>query len=66
MAAWTYLHNQSSKVGVALNIYGMNNRISQELIAAMIHSNTQYQLVPPHTHRRNLAERELSRRIKTT
>ena len=37
----------------------MDNNISQKLIEAMIHNNTQYQLVPPHTHRRNLAERAI-------
>ena len=58
-AAWTYLHNQFSKAGVAPNTYVMDNEISQELIAAMLHNNTQYQLVPLHIHRRNLAERAI-------
>ena len=52
---WTYLHKSFIRAGVAPNTYVMNNEISQEFIETMVHNNTTYQLVPPHTHRRNLA-----------
>ena len=58
-AALTYLYNQFSTAGVASNTYVMDSEISQELIAAMVHNKTSYQLAPPHTHRRNLAERAI-------
>ena len=37
----------------------MDNEISNELIEALKDNNTTYQLVPPYTHRRNLAERAI-------
>ena len=43
--------------GTAPNTYVMDNEISHEFTTALTSNNTTYQLVPPHTHRRNLAER---------
>ena len=37
----------------------MDYEIPHELIDALIHKKTSYQLVPPHTHRKNLAERTI-------
>ena len=37
----------------------MDNEISGELLAAFKERQITYQLVPPHTHRRNLAERAI-------
>ena len=41
------------------SIYVMDNEISQEFLNALTINKTQYQLVPLHTHRRNLAERAI-------
>ena len=48
-----------TQAGVALNTYVMDNEISSNFIAALTKNNTSYQLVPPHTHRRNLGERAI-------
>ena len=40
-------------------IYVVNNEISSEFIAALIKNDTSYQLLPPHTHRCNLADRSI-------
>ena len=37
----------------------MDNEISNELLKALDENQTTYQLMPPHTHRRNLAERAI-------
>lgn len=37
----------------------MNNKISSEFITTLTKNNTSYQLLPPHTHRCNLAERAI-------
>ena len=57
--AWTTLHKKFSKAGVAPNNYVMDNEASAELKLAMEDNNTTYQLVPPHDHRNNLAERAI-------
>ena len=44
---------------ISTNIYVMDNDISAEFTAALTKNNTSYQLVTPHTHRRNLAERAI-------
>ena len=58
-AAWRVLHATFAKAGVAPKTYVMDNEISAELLAALQEEITDYQLVPPHTHRRNLAERAI-------
>ena len=37
----------------------MDNEISAEILNALKQKEVNYQLVPPHTHRRNLAERAI-------
>ena len=49
----------STQAGTAPNTYAMDNDISLEFIAALTKNTTSYQLVPPHTHCRNLAERSI-------
>ena len=46
-----------TQAGTAPNTHVMDNEISSEFTAALTKNDTTYQLVPPHTHRRNLAER---------
>ena len=58
-AAWQLLHSTFAQAGVAPKTYVMDNEISAELLAALQAGNADYQLVPPHTHRRNLAERAI-------
>ena len=57
--AWQSLHNIFAKAGVAPNTYVMDNEISQDLKEALNNENRTYQLVPPYSHRRNLAERAI-------
>ena len=58
-ATWQAMHTMLSVAGVAPNTYVMDNEISQEFITALTQNETKYQLVPPHTHRRNVAERAI-------
>ena len=48
--AWEELHNKFNKVGVALQIYILNNKKSRDLIKSFNTNNIQYQLMPPHKH----------------
>ena len=57
--AWTSIHKTFTCAGVSPNTYVMDNEISQEFIDVLVKNDTSYQLVPPHTHRRNLAERAI-------
>ena len=41
------------------NTYVLDNEVSSTLIDAMAKENISYQLVPPHIHRTNLAERAI-------
>ena len=56
---WQTLHNIFEKAGVAPNTYVMDNEISNDLKAALTKNETSYQLVPPYSHKRNLAERAI-------
>ena len=58
-AAWQSLHDTFTKAGAAPNTYVMDNEISNDLKEALQTNDTTYQLVPPHSHRRNLAERAI-------
>ena len=55
MTAWQSLHNIFAKAGVAPSTYVMDNEISEELLKALVKNKNNFQLVPPHTHRQNLA-----------
>ena len=53
------MHNMFAQAGSATHTYVMDNEISAEFTAALTKNNTSYQLVSPHTLRRNLAERAI-------
>ena len=55
-AGWSKLHAEFSQAGTAPDIWVLDNESSKELNEAFKKENTQYQLVPPYSHRRNLAE----------
>ena len=57
--AWKTLHRIFSKVGTPPEVWVLDNEVSAELKQAFDHNTTTYQLVPPHSHRRNLAERAI-------
>ena len=57
--AWQNLQDQFTKAGLAPNVWVLDNEISKELTNAFDKNNTKYQLVPLHSHRRNLAERAI-------
>ena len=52
---WTKLHDTFKKAAVTPNF----NEIPNEFIQALDENHTSYQLVPTHTHRRNLSERAI-------
>ena len=56
---WQVLYDQLAKRGNAPSIYIMDNEASAELKAACDKYDLAYQLVPPHVHRRNTAERAI-------
>ena len=56
---WQVIHNMYTQGGIASDTYVMDNENSTEFITALTKNDTSYQLVPPHTHRRNLAERAI-------
>ena len=56
---WQFMHNMFAQADSAPNTYVTDNEISAEFTAALTKNNTSYQLVPPHIHRRNLAERAI-------
>ena len=56
---WQVLYNQLAKRGNAPSVYIMDNEASVELKTACEKYNLDYQLVPPHIHRRNAAERAI-------
>ena len=57
--AWEQLQNEFAKAGVAPEVWILDNEISKELKESFDKRETTYQLVPPHSHRRNLAERAI-------
>ena len=58
-AAWQSLHDIFAKAGVAPNTYVMDNEISEKLLKVLDENKTNFQLVHPHTHWKNLAERAI-------
>ena len=58
-AAWEHLHKEFSKAGTAPDVWVLDNECSNELKRAFERHNVEFQLVPPHEHRRNLAERAI-------
>jgi hypothetical protein len=57
--AWQTMQDTFSKAGTAPHTWVMDNEISDEFTSALTTNNVAFQLVPPHTHRRNLAERAI-------
>ena len=55
--SWQYLHERFYSVGVAPKAFILDNETSNILQTAMKNYKTNYQLVPPHTHRENYIER---------
>ena len=57
--AWSFIHAKPSAAGVAPSLYILDNEISTELKTKIEKNNIQFQLVPPHIHHRNAAERAI-------
>ena len=57
--AWTLTNNKLTEAGVKPKIYILDNEISQKFKNALKAEQITYQLVPPHIHRRNAAERAI-------
>ena len=57
--AWKQLHQEYESAGVAPNTYVLDNETSAELKKAFKDKKIQFQLVPPHNHRNNLAEQAI-------
>ena len=59
MRGWNILYDKLAKRGNAPSIYILDNEASADLKAACYKNDLEYQLVPPHIHRRNAAERAI-------
>ena len=59
LKAWQKINSSFLKSGHPPNIYIMDNEASGELKQAMTNESIDYQLVPPHCHRRNRCERAI-------
>ena len=57
--AWLKINNKLKRSGAQPNMYIMDNEASSDLKYALTKNNINYQLVPPHNHRRNAAERAI-------
>ena len=58
-SAWQELHQQFEKAGVAPNTYILDNEFSGDIRTAFDKGNIHYDIVPPHNHRANAAERAI-------
>jgi hypothetical protein len=56
---WLELHGQLTKSGNQPKMYILDNEASHDLKKTLKKYNLDYQLVPPHLHRRNAAERAI-------
>ena len=56
---WNILNEKLEKAGVSPLIYILDNEISKEFKQALYKKDIKYQLVPPHIHRANAAERAI-------
>ena len=56
---WTKIYQLFKQAGIAPNTYIMDNKTSGEFMQAIKEKGVAYQLVSPHTHRMNLAERAI-------
>ena len=57
--AWLHIHARLEHHGNAPQLYILNNEVSYEFKAALRKKNVTFQLVTPHVHRRNAAERAI-------
>ena len=57
--AWKIIHDRLVTAGVAPKSYIMDNECSADLKTALAKADVKYQLVPPHIHRANKAERAI-------
>ena len=58
-AAWKHMHRRLHIARVKPEVWILDNKASKLLKSAMNVNNTTYQLVPPHIHQANLAERAI-------
>jgi hypothetical protein len=56
---WLHIHEKLARGGNQPKIYILDNEASAELKRALAKYDLNYQLVPPHVHRRNAAERAI-------
>ena len=56
---WKIINEKLAKAGVCPLVYILDNEISKEFKEALHKKNIKYQLVPPHIHRANAAERAI-------
>ena len=56
---WTRINNKLKKSGNKPSVWIMDNECSQDLKLALTKEAIEWQLVPPHHHRANLAERAI-------
>ena len=59
VAAYQKLINRLNKSGIQPKMHILDNECSELLKTAITNNDMDYQLVPPHNHRRNLAERAI-------
>ena len=57
--AWKTIHDTLSTKGAKPKLYVLDNEASKELKVAIKNEDVAYELVPPHIHRRNAAERAI-------
>ena len=56
---WSSFHNRLTPTGHVTNNYILDNEFSGALKEAITNANLSFELVPPHQHRRNAAERAI-------
>ena len=59
VGAWQHLQNEFAKAGTAPEAWILDNEVSDDLKSAFSDNEVEFQLAPPHSHRRNLAERAM-------
>jgi hypothetical protein len=66
LRAYTSIHTKLTERGLKPTLQRLDNEASGKLKQFMTNNGVSYQLVPPHIHRRNLAERAIVAHGKTT
>ena len=57
--AWEHIHQEFERAGAAPETWVLDNEFSTEMKKAFTKHDVSYQLVPPNSHQRNLAERAI-------